>query len=81
MTDKAMAEYLLRIYAEYTALSKAARKKNDDFAYAYYDAKADLAFMILQEKFGMEISETENEYIAYIAKSSVKVEKRRRDNA
>ena len=43
MNEMAMVEYLLRQYAEYSAKTEKARKKNDDFEYAYYDGKAEMA--------------------------------------
>lgn len=75
MTDKAMAEYLLRIYIENRAKAADERKKNNDLIYAYYDGRADLACMILYDKFDMITDETDTEYIARNADFSVTVKK------
>lgn len=69
----AMAEYLLQKYAEYSEKAADAKRRKDQFDYAYYDGKADLAFIILQERFGMTIRETDTEYIAENSVRSVRV--------
>ena len=45
----AMVEYLLRLYAEYSAKTEKARKKNDDFEYAYEDDAGDYIFAKFDE--------------------------------
>ena len=75
MNEMAMVEYLLRQYAEYSAKTEEARKKNDDFEYAYYDGKAEMAHDIINERFGMKIRETDTEYIAENSVCSVRVRK------
>ena len=75
MNEMAMVEYLLRLYAEYIAKTEKARKKNDDFEYAYYDGKAEMAYEIINERFGMTIRETDTEYIAENSVCSVRVRK------
>ena len=75
MNEMAMVEYLLKKYAEYLAKAEKARKKNDDYEYAYYDGKADMAHVIINERFGMLISETDTEYIAENSVCSVRVAK------
>lgn len=75
MNEMAMVEYLLRLYAEYSAKTEKARKKNDDFEYAYYDGKAEMAHDIINERFGMTIRETDTEYIAENSVCRVRVSK------
>lgn len=73
MNEMAMVEYLLQEYAEYSAKAADAKRRKDQFDYAYYDGKADLAFAILQERFSMKIYETGDEYIACNSVCSVRV--------
>ena len=75
MNPMATVEYLLRQYAEYSAKTEEARKKKDDFEYAYYDGKAEMAHDIINDRFGMLISETDTEYIAENSVCSVRVRK------
>lgn len=75
MNEMAMVEYLLKKYAKYSAKTEEARKKNDDFEYAYYNGKAEMAHDIINERFGMLISETGTEYIAENSVCSVRVKK------
>lgn len=75
MNDMALVEYLLQKYVENTEKAETAKMKKDDFEYAYYDGKADLAFTILQERFDIKIYETDNEYIADNGICRVRVKK------
>ena len=75
MNDMATVEYLLRQYAEYSAKTEEARKKDNDYEYAYYNGKAEMAHDIINERFGMTIRETDTEYIAENSVCSVKVTK------
>ena len=70
MNEMAMVEYLLKIYAKYDRVEGA-----DGYERMYYGAKADLAYTIIQEHFGMQIEETDTEYRAYNSVCSVSVKK------
>lgn len=76
MNGMATVEYLLRQYSEYSAKTEAARKKKDHFEYAYYNGKAEMAHDIINERFGMLINETDDEYIAENGVCSVRMAKR-----
>lgn len=73
--DMALVEYLLQKYVENAQKAEAAKKKKDDFEYAYYGGEANLAFTVLQERFGVKIYETGDEYIAHNGICSVRVRK------
>ncbi len=75
MNEMALVEYLLQKYVENAQKAEAAKKKKDDFEYAYYDGKAEMAHDIINERFGMKIRETDTEYIAENSVCSVRVRK------
>ena len=75
MNEMAMVEYLLRYYAKYDKETINAQECEDDYEAVYYSAKADLAHTIIQERFGMQIEETDTEYRAYNSVCSVSVKK------
>ena len=79
MNPMATVEYLLRQYADNETKTEEARKKKDDFEYAYYDGKAEMAHDIINERFGMTIRETDDEYIAENSVCSVRVRKEQKN--
>ena len=75
MTELEIIKYLLTKYAGYSAKANDAKKRKDDFDYAYYNAKEDFALTVLQECFGMNVCETGDGYVAYGGGKSVEVKK------
>lgn len=73
MNEMAMVEYLLKLYAKY-------EKGNDEKiisafdCYIYY-GKLELLEEIIQNRFNMQIEETDTEYRAYNSVCSVSVKK------
>ena len=75
MNEMAMVEYLLRKYAFFSLKLKSAIKNKSDFAMPYYCARLDQLEEIITDRFGMQIEETDTEYIAENSVCSVKVRK------
>lgn len=71
-----LMEYLLKKYIIYTEKTETAKKNKDDFEYAYYDGKTDLAFTILKEYCDVEeVKEVDDMYVATNGVCTVRVKK------
>ena len=76
MNEMATVEYLLREYAAHAdRLAYAKRKNFSPESISFYDGEKNAVCIIIRQRFGMEVKETDTEYIAKNSVCSVRVRK------